>query len=90
MVIPAPDGKLDGLAVRVPLEDRSPTDLTVRLDSSVTAARVDRVFQDAAEGRSRSSAGTTTSGRYANRTIDLADLVARTLPWTGPTAGRRR
>jgi glyceraldehyde 3-phosphate dehydrogenase (phosphorylating) len=116
-VIPALDGKLDGLAVRVPLEDGSLTDLTVMLDSPVTAAQVNRAFRDAAEGRlkgylryttdpivSRDIIGdpsscvfdsslTKANGRlvkvfgwydnewgYANRTIDLANLVARTLP----------
>jgi glyceraldehyde 3-phosphate dehydrogenase len=116
-VIPALNGKLDGLAVRVPLEDGSLTDLTVMLESSVTAAQVNRAFRDAAEGRlkgylryttdpivSRDIIGdpsscvfdsslTKANGRlvkvfgwydnewgYANRTIDLADLVARTLP----------
>ncbi|MEO6084014.1 MAG: type I glyceraldehyde-3-phosphate dehydrogenase [Umezawaea sp.] len=116
-VIPALDGKLDGLAVRVPLEDGSLTDLTVMLDSPVTAAQVNRAFRDAAEGRlkgylryttdpivSRDIIGdpsscvfdsslTKANGKlvkvfgwydnewgYANRTIDLANLVARTLP----------
>jgi glyceraldehyde 3-phosphate dehydrogenase len=116
-VIPALNGKLDGLAVRVPLEDGSLTDLTVMLDSPVTAAQVNWAFRDAAEGRlkgylryttdpivSRDIIGdpsscvfdsslTKANGRlvkvfgwydnewgYANRTIDLADLVARTLP----------
>jgi len=116
-VIPALNGKLDGLAVRVPLEDGSLTDLTVMLDSPVTAAQVNRAFRDAAEGRlkgylryttdpivSRDIIGdpsscvfdsslTKANGRlvkvlgwydnewgYANRTIDLANLVARTLP----------
>jgi len=117
MVVPALAGKLDGLAVRVPLEDGSLTDLTVMLESPATAAQVNRAFQDAAEGKfkgylryttdplvSRDIIGdpsscvfdsslTKANGRlvkvfgwydnewgYANRTIDLADLVARTLP----------
>ncbi|HEX6345916.1 type I glyceraldehyde-3-phosphate dehydrogenase [Umezawaea sp.] len=116
-VIPALDGKLDGLAVRVPLEDGSLTDLTAMLDTPVTAAQVNRAFKDAAEGGlkgylryttdpivSRDIIGdpsscvfdaslTKANGRlvkvfgwydnewgYANRTIDLANLVARTLP----------
>ena len=116
-VIPALNGKLDGLAVRVPVEDGSLTDLTVLLDSPATTAQVNRAFQDAADGRlkgylryttdpivSRDIIGdpsscvfdsslTKANGRlvkvfgwydnewgYANRTIDLTDLVARTLP----------
>ncbi|MCS7484736.1 type I glyceraldehyde-3-phosphate dehydrogenase [Umezawaea endophytica] len=115
-VIPALDGKLDGLAVRVPVEDGSMTDLTVLLDTPATAEQVNRAFQEAADGRfkgylrytnapivSRDVIGDPSScvfdsslakanGRlvkvfgwydnewgYANRTIDLVDLVSRTL-----------
>jgi glyceraldehyde 3-phosphate dehydrogenase (phosphorylating) len=116
-VIPALDGKLDGLSVRVPLEDGSLTDLTVLLKSHTTAAQVNRAFEEAADGRfkgilryttdpivSRDIIGdpsscvfdsglTKATGRlvkvfgwydnewgYANRTIDLAELIANTLP----------
>ena len=49
IVIPALKGRLDGLAVRVPVEDGSLTDLTVLLDREVTADEVNAAFQDAAE-----------------------------------------
>jgi glyceraldehyde 3-phosphate dehydrogenase len=49
IVIPALKGRLDGLAVRVPVEDGSLTDLTVLLDREVTADEVNAAFKDAAE-----------------------------------------
>ncbi|MGZ4592684.1 MAG: type I glyceraldehyde-3-phosphate dehydrogenase [Actinomycetes bacterium] len=49
IVIPALQGRLDGLAVRVPVEDGSLTDLTVLLDREVTADEVNAAFRDAAE-----------------------------------------
>ncbi len=49
IVIPALKGRLDGLAVRVPVEDGSLTDLTVLLDREVTADEVNAAFRDAAE-----------------------------------------
>ena len=47
-VIPALAGKLDGVAVRVPVEDGSLTDLTVVLSRDVTAEEVNRAFATAA------------------------------------------
>jgi glyceraldehyde 3-phosphate dehydrogenase len=47
-VIPALAGKLDGMAVRVPVEDGSLTDLAVVLGGDVTAADVNRAFAVAA------------------------------------------
>src|SRR5215831_8419627 len=44
LVIPAVAGKLDGVAVRVPVEDGSLTDLAVVLGREVTAAEVNRAF----------------------------------------------
>ena len=49
IVIPALQGRLDGLAVRVPVEDGSLTDLTVLLDREVTVDEVNAAFSDAAE-----------------------------------------
>jgi len=43
-------GRLDGVAVRVPVEDGSLTDLTVVLGRDVTAAEVNAAFQQAAAG----------------------------------------
>jgi glyceraldehyde 3-phosphate dehydrogenase len=49
LVIPALQGRLDGLAVRVPVEDGSLTDLTVLLDREVTVDEVNEAFRAAAE-----------------------------------------
>ncbi|HEU4947144.1 MAG TPA: type I glyceraldehyde-3-phosphate dehydrogenase [Kribbella sp.] len=49
-VIPELAGKIDGVAVRVPVEDGSLTDLVVELAEPVTAEQVNVVFADAAAG----------------------------------------
>jgi len=49
VVIPELAGRLDGVAVRVPVEDGSLTDLTVILRQEVTADQVNDVFRQAAE-----------------------------------------
>ncbi len=51
LVIPELKGKLDGIAVRVPVADGSLVDLVAELDKSVTAEDVNRAMKDAAEGR---------------------------------------
>jgi glyceraldehyde 3-phosphate dehydrogenase len=50
LVIPELAGKIDGVAVRVPVEDGSLTDLTVELSEVVTVEQVNQVFADAAAG----------------------------------------
>jgi glyceraldehyde 3-phosphate dehydrogenase len=50
LVIPAVAGKLDGVAVRVPVEDGSLTDLAVVLGREATAADVNGAFAAAASG----------------------------------------
>ncbi|MCF3131853.1 type I glyceraldehyde-3-phosphate dehydrogenase [Streptomyces olivochromogenes] len=50
LVLPELAGTLDGIAVRVPVEDGSLTDLSVVLDRPVTADEVNAAFRDAAEG----------------------------------------
>ena len=49
-VIPALAGKLDGVAVRVPVEDGSLTDLAVVVSTPVTAEAVNEAFAAAAAG----------------------------------------
>src|SRR5262249_59988140 len=49
-VIPALAGKLDGVAVRVPVEDGSLTDLAVVLRREATAGAVNEAFAAAAAG----------------------------------------
>jgi glyceraldehyde 3-phosphate dehydrogenase len=50
LVIPGLAGRLDGVAVRVPVADGSLTDLTVVLARKVTAADINSAFEQAAAG----------------------------------------
>jgi glyceraldehyde 3-phosphate dehydrogenase len=50
LVIPELRGRLDGIALRVPVEDASLTDLAVVLDREVTAEDINDAFKAAAEG----------------------------------------
>jgi glyceraldehyde 3-phosphate dehydrogenase len=50
LVIPGLAGRLDGVAVRVPVPDGSLTDLTVVLARDVTAADINSAFEQAAAG----------------------------------------
>ncbi len=116
-VLPRLAGRLDGIAVRVPVVDGSLVDLTVRLTEAATADQVNAAFQHAAAGPLKGilrytadpvvshdvigeaasclfdSELTRVVGStvkifgwydnewgYAQRTVDLVDLVARTLP----------
>ena len=49
-VIPALNGKLNGMAMRVPTPDGSVVDLTVELEKEVTAEQVNAAVKKAAEG----------------------------------------
>ncbi len=49
LVIPELAGRIDGVAVRVPVEDGSLTDLTVILDRAVTRDEVNAVFAGASD-----------------------------------------
>ncbi len=51
LVLPELDGKLDGMAMRVPIPDGSITDLTVHVDDVPSVEAVDEAFQEAAAGR---------------------------------------
>ncbi|WST35703.1 glyceraldehyde-3-phosphate dehydrogenase [Streptomyces sp. NBC_01167] len=53
LVLPDLDGVLDGIAVRVPVEDGSLTDLTLVLERPATAEEVNQVFAQAADGALR-------------------------------------
>ncbi|OLT30323.1 type I glyceraldehyde-3-phosphate dehydrogenase [Nocardiopsis sp. CNR-923] len=50
LVIPELQGRLDGMAMRVPVPDGSVTDLVVTLDREVTKDEVNAAFKAAAEG----------------------------------------
>ncbi|WP_248515333.1 type I glyceraldehyde-3-phosphate dehydrogenase [Salinarchaeum laminariae] len=49
-VLPQLEGKLDGMAMRVPVPDGSITDFVVTLDADVTEAEVNAVLEQAAAG----------------------------------------
>ncbi len=50
LVLPNLDGKLDGIALRVPVADGSITDLTAELKQEVTLEQVNQAFREAAGG----------------------------------------
>jgi glyceraldehyde 3-phosphate dehydrogenase len=49
-VLPKLEGKLDGMAMRVPVPDGSTVDLVVELEKDVTVDEVNRAVKEAAEG----------------------------------------
>jgi len=49
-VLPELEGKLDGLAMRVPVPDGSLVDLTVELDSQATVEAINQAMKSASEG----------------------------------------
>ncbi len=120
-VLPELFGRLDGVAVRVPVTDASLVDFTVRLTEPATAAQINAAFARAAEttlkGVLRCTAepivsldvvGETASclidtgltraightakvfgwydneWGYAQRVVDLLDMIVRTLPERDP------
>jgi glyceraldehyde 3-phosphate dehydrogenase len=50
LVLPELKGRLDGMAIRVPIQDVSVVDLVAEVDSEVTAEKVNAAFKEAAEG----------------------------------------
>ena len=50
LVIPALKGKLDGIAVRVPVSDGSLVDLVVELEKNTTAEEINAAMKKAAQG----------------------------------------
>src|SRR5215831_8489777 len=69
LVVPALAGKLDGVAVRVPVEDGSLTDLAAVVGQEVTAGQVNDAFERAARG---SLAGVL---RYSTRPLVSRDII---------------
>lgn len=51
LVVPELDGKLDGIALRVPVPDGSVIDLTAELGRDVTVEEINRAFKEAAGGK---------------------------------------
>ena len=57
LVLPELKGKLDGIAMRVPVPTGSVTDLVVELEREVTKDEVNAAFQKAAEGAAQGHPG---------------------------------
>jgi len=68
-VIPELDGKLDGIAVRVPTPTGSITDLTVMVEKKCTVESVNEAFRNASEGPMKGILG------YEKRPLVLRDYV---------------
>ena len=94
LVIPELAGRLDGVAVRVPVEDGSLTDLTAVLARPVTADEVNQAFQRAAEGElagllrystdalvSRDIIGDPASCVFDSPLTQAAGTLAKTFGW---------
>lgn len=57
LVLPEVDGRIDGMAIRVPTPDVSLVDLVAELEKDVTAEDVNAAFETAAEGRMKGVLG---------------------------------
>ena len=71
-VIPELAGKLDGLAMRVPVPDGSVVDLTVQLASDATPESINEAMRTAAEGRLRGILA------YSTDPIVSSDIIGNT------------
>lgn len=94
-VLPELDGKLNGMAVRVPTPDGSLIDLVAELDKNVSADEVNKAFEEAAEGElkgileytedplvSSDIVGNTNSSVYdALSTMILEDNMVKVVSW---------
>ena len=80
LVVPALAGRLDGLAVRVPVEDGSLTDLTVLLDREVTVEEVNAAFLAASEGAAGGLSSATARSRSCPATSSATRRPASSTP----------
>jgi glyceraldehyde 3-phosphate dehydrogenase len=69
LVLPALKGKMDGMALRVPVMDGSATDLVVQLEQDASAEDVNAAFRSAADGPLRGIL------RYTSDPIVSSDIV---------------
>jgi glyceraldehyde 3-phosphate dehydrogenase len=69
LVLPALEGKLDGIAMRVPVMDGSVTDLVVQLEREVSAEEVNAAYRAAANGSMKGYL------RYTEDPIVSSDIV---------------
>ncbi|HCZ05667.1 MAG: hypothetical protein PWP37_1579 [Thermotogota bacterium] len=72
LVVPEMKGKLDGMALRVPVADGSITDLTVVLEKPATADEINAVMKEASEGKLKGIVG------YNEDPIVSGDIVGST------------
>ncbi len=68
-VIPELDGKLDGIALRVPVPDGSVNDLVVELEKDAAKDEINRSFKEAAEGELKGILA------YTEEPIVSADII---------------
>ncbi len=80
LVLPALEGKLDGMAIRVPTPNVSLVDLTIMLEKTATAEQVNAAFSKAAAGELKGILGVSDeplvsidyNGNQNSSTVDLA------------------
>ncbi|WP_163536504.1 type I glyceraldehyde-3-phosphate dehydrogenase [Gracilibacillus sp. YIM 98692] len=72
LVLPELEGKLNGMAMRVPTPDGSLVDLVAELDKEVTADEVNAALKEAAEGELKGILG------YSDEPLVSADYVGNT------------
>ncbi|GAA0307832.1 glyceraldehyde 3-phosphate dehydrogenase [Gracilibacillus halotolerans] len=72
LVLPELEGKLNGMAMRVPTPDGSLVDLVAELDKDVTVDEVNNAFKEAAEGNLKGILG------YSEEPLVSADYVGDT------------
>jgi glyceraldehyde 3-phosphate dehydrogenase len=87
LALPELEGKLSGMALRVPIPDGSITDLTLILDREVTKDEINAAMKEARKGRCRASCSTPRS-RWSRSTSSATRTRAsstRRPRW--PTAG---
>lgn len=71
-VLPAVDGKLTGMAFRVPTADVSVVDLTVKTSKATSVKAIKKAFKDAAEGSMKGVVG------YTEDAVVSQDFVSET------------
>lgn len=72
LVLPELNGKLDGLALRVPVPDGSIVDLSVELEKSVTVEQVNAAMKEASEGPMKGVLG------YSEDHVVSQDIIGST------------
>ncbi|MFC4358384.1 type I glyceraldehyde-3-phosphate dehydrogenase [Halobium salinum] len=68
-ILPELEGKLDGMAIRVPVPNGSITDFTVQLEGSPTAEEINDAFREAADGEMAGVLG------YTDDEVVSSDIV---------------